>query len=176
MMFLMNTISADVEPVPGKDGWYQLTGKNITRESCDCAEELDAYEDGGHLILGAQLFGVSDFDTVSRHDPRFNHENDEGDRTFGVFTDFQGQLRMMLAVNRAEYALFTFLAKHECPGDDTDISEFRADEQAKQYVKEAPAREAYAEWKKGQEANKAAAEKAAKKKSTKPKAKTKAKA
>ena len=123
-MIIVNTISAEVEPIKGRPGWFQLTGKNILREMCDCTEELGAYEGDGLLVEDAQLFGVSGYYDVSTDDPRFNHENCEGERSFGIVKVDDGY-KMLLAVNRAEYALFAFLAAHESPNFD-DKFEFNS--------------------------------------------------
>jgi hypothetical protein len=132
-MIIVNTISAEVEPINGRPGWFQLTGKNILREMCDCTDELDAHETDGDLVEGAQLLGVSGYYDVSTDDPRFNYQNCEGDRSFGV-VKVDGGYKMLLAVNRAEYALFAFLAPHETPAFD-DRFEFNADASAAEEIR-----------------------------------------
>lgn len=107
MMFLMNTIQAEVEPVPGQNGWYQLTGKKIQREGMDPTDLLNELRDDERLIPDAKLLGVHSFDEeIADRDPRFNDPDEPG---FGVTKEEDGTYTMYLACNRAEYALFRFL-------------------------------------------------------------------
>lgn len=107
MMFLMNTIQAEVEPVPGQDGWFQLTGKKIQREGMDPTELLCELRDDERLIPDAKLLGVHDVDEeIADMDPRFNDEEQPG---FGVTKEEDGTYTAYLACNRAEYAFFRFL-------------------------------------------------------------------
>lgn len=120
-MFLMNGIRAEVEPVPGKNGWFQLTGRKIQRWTVDVSDtfsdmELSAVE----VNHDAKIFGIHSQDSeIAVRDPRFNHENDPkgGGATFGVFEE-GGTLWMLIAVNQPEYAIFRFLCPHESGYDD----------------------------------------------------------
>lgn len=79
-MFLFNTIRGEVEPVPGQNGWFQLTGKKITREVQPCEDILNDLEDA--VIKDAKLFGVHDFDEgIECKDQRFNELDEPG---FGI--------------------------------------------------------------------------------------------
>ena len=124
-MFLHGAILAEVEPVPGKKNWFQLTGRYIRRESMSCEDMLiDLGED---LIKGAKLYGVHDFDGLPNVDPRFEGKEPTG---FGVVQESDGSYTMFLACNRAEYAVLRFLVPNhsgmaaDLEGDDA-ISNFR---------------------------------------------------
>lgn len=105
-MFLMNTVQAEVEPVLGQAGWFQLNGKGILREMQPCEELLNECRDLGSLVDGAKLLGLHDVDSdIERQDPRFNDEDEPG---FGVVKHDAGYT-MYLSCNRAEYVLFRFL-------------------------------------------------------------------
>lgn len=131
MMFLLNGIRAQVEPVPAKTGWYQLTGKHIERWTVDVGDTLSDLEHGGAKVdYQAKILGIHDRDAeISEKDPRFNAEsNPEDGATFGVYTE-AGRTYMLLAVNQAEYALFRFLCPHESGDDDEfdPISDYRVE-------------------------------------------------
>jgi hypothetical protein len=110
-MFLMNTISAEVEPVPGQPGWFQLTGKKILRHTddpTDLLQELTEYE---ILVPDAKLLGVHDFDEeIDYKDPRFCDLDEPG---FGVAKEKDGTFTAYLACNRAEFVFFRFVTPHE---------------------------------------------------------------
>lgn len=131
MMFLFNGIRAEVEPVPNKSGWYQLTGKHIERWTMPVSEALGEVE-GCNIEVDyrARIMGIHDFDPeIELRDPRFNHENDpEGEANFGVYTE-QGRTYMLLSVNQAEYAIFRFLCPHESEDDDEydPMSQYRVE-------------------------------------------------
>lgn len=119
MMFLVNGIRAEVEPVPKKKGWYQLTGKHIERWTMDVSDtfmDLDTCD--AKVDYQAKILGIHDHDPeLEQRDPRFNYENDpENGASFGVFTEGE-RTYMLLAVNQAEYVIFRFLCPHEA-GDD----------------------------------------------------------
>jgi hypothetical protein len=122
MMFLYSGIRAEVEPVPGKRDWYQLTGKHIERWTVDV---MDTFGDlrGTKVKVNhtAKILGIHDVDPeIELRDPRFNEENNEDEgNTFGVYTE-GGRTYMLLAVNQAEYALFRFLCPHEAGGPEAD--------------------------------------------------------
>ncbi|MBL0719751.1 hypothetical protein JI742_07600 [Piscinibacter sp. Jin2] len=131
MMFLFNGIRAEVEPVPKKKGWYQLTGKHIERWTMDVSDTLgDLRGSGIKVDFQAKVMGIHDREPeIALHDPRFNEENNpEHGATFGVYTA-AGRTYMLMAVNQAEYVIFRFLCPHEA-GDDGEfdpISEYRID-------------------------------------------------
>ena len=109
MMFLLNGIRAQVEPVPAKTGWYQITGKHIERWTMDVGDTLSDMENGGAKVdYQARILGIHDRDAeIAEKDPRFNAENNPEDgATFGVYTE-AGRTYMLLAVNQAEYAHFS---------------------------------------------------------------------
>ena len=120
MMFLTSAIRAEVEPVPKKMGWYQLTGRDITRWTIPAEETPTALSDSDvKLDLKAKILGIHDFDPeISKYDPRFNHENTPDEPSFYVYTDpHLKKTFMMMNVNRAEAVIFRFLTPHES-GDD----------------------------------------------------------
>lgn len=131
MMFLLNGIRAEVEPVPNQDGWYQLTGKHIERWTMDVSDTFGDVEGSGIKVdYQAKVMGIHNQDPeIELRDPRFNHENDpEAGASFGVYTE-AGRTYMLLAVNQAEYAIFRFLCPHEA-GDDEEfdpMSEYRVE-------------------------------------------------
>lgn len=121
MMFLISGIRAEVEPVPGQVGWYQLTGQHIERWTVDVSDTFgDLKSSKVKVNYKAKVMGIHNVDPdIANQDPRFNHENNS-DRgySFGVYTE-AGRTYMLLAVNQAEYALFRFLCPHEA-GEDAD--------------------------------------------------------
>jgi len=122
MMFLFSGIRAEVEPVPGKKGWYQLTGKHIERWTVDVGDTFgDLRGTKCKVNHDAKVLGIHNIDPeIELRDPRFNHENNAEDgHTFGVYTE-AGRTYMLLAVNQAEYALFRFLCPHEAGGEEAD--------------------------------------------------------
>jgi hypothetical protein len=118
MMFLYNGMGAEVEPVPGKPGWFQLTGRHIERWTMPMEEalpEMGVTEED----MKAKIVGIHDMDPeIAERDPRFNWENNEDNASFAVIKQRDGTYRMFLAVNQAEYVLFRFLAPHESVDDD----------------------------------------------------------
>jgi hypothetical protein len=142
MMFLYNGMRAEVEPVPKKKGWYQLTGKHIERWTMP-VEETAGDLHGVKLNFKARIVGIHDIDPeIELRDPRFNHENHEDRASFFVYTDpHDGRTYMLLAVNQAEYVLFRFLAPHES-GEDEDydpIENYRVEPKVKAVAKKAVA-------------------------------------
>lgn len=142
MMFLLNGMRAEVEPVPNKKGWYQLTGKHIERWTMPVDETAGDLH-GVKLNFKARIVGIHDIDPdIELRDPRFNHENHEDRASFFVYTDPQdGRTYMLLAVNQAEYVLFRVLAPHESGEDDEydPIENYRVEPKAKAAAKKAVA-------------------------------------
>lgn len=106
-------IRAEVAPSPGQPGWFQLTGKDITRwtmPAYDVANDLDYALNFDAKIRGIHDHG--DFDTAV--DNRFNEANNAENPQFFVYEDTHaGKRFMVMDVSQAEYALFRFLAPHE---------------------------------------------------------------
>lgn len=132
MMFLFNGIRAEVEPVPKKNGWYQLTGKHIERWTVDVCDTFGDLANGGIKVdHAAKILGLHDRDPeIALRDPRFNEENDPEDgATFGVYTE-AGRTYMLLAVNQAEYVIFRFLCPHEAGDDEAfdPMSDYRVEQ------------------------------------------------
>ena len=77
MMFLTNAIRAEVEPVPRKKGWYQLTGKHIVRSSAEISETFGELSRAGISVdHTAKVLGIHDYDPeISFLDPRFIEED-----------------------------------------------------------------------------------------------------
>lgn len=122
-MFLFNGIRAEVEPVPGQEGWYQLTGRHIERWTMDVGDSFGDIESCGPVNYEARIRGIHDMDDeIALRDPRFNSENDpeNGEAAFGVYEGEDGRTYMLLTVNQAEYALFRFLCPHEAGGPEAD--------------------------------------------------------
>lgn len=116
MMFLLNGIRAEVEPVPGRKGWYQLTGQHITRWTSPVAETAADLEGAGVKVTrNAKLLGIHNVEPeIAQADPRFNGENAGESTSFCVFTDERNRRTyMLLAVNQPEYAILRFLVPHE---------------------------------------------------------------
>jgi hypothetical protein len=122
-MFLFSGIRAEVEPVPGKSGWFQLTGFNIERWTVDVSDTFGDLERGEvEVDHNAKILGIHSRDPeIALRDPRFNHENDpeSGGASFGVYVE-AGKMWMLLAVNQAEYAIFRFLCPHEAGADEDE--------------------------------------------------------
>ncbi len=125
-MILANTIVAEVEPVPGKAGWFQLTGKDITRNTMMPASEEIA-ECPGIVHRHAKIVGIHGDWDVEFLDPRFN---DEEGQEFAVL-EVRGMYRMVLDVNRPEYVILRFLLPATTPEYDESIDEFRIEPKAK---------------------------------------------
>lgn len=110
-MFLMSTISAEVEPVPGQLGWFQLTGKKLLRWVDDPTELIQQLKEDDVLIEDPKLLGVHDFDEeIDYKDPRFCDLAEPG---FAVEKKDDGTYTAYLACNRAEFAFFRFAIPHE---------------------------------------------------------------
>jgi hypothetical protein len=119
MMFIMNTVQAEVEPVPGQAGWFQLTGKKILRSHMDPTELIQELSDLNMLVDDPKLLGVHDFDEeIYYKDPRFCDLVEPG---FAVSKEKDGTYTAYLACNRAEYAFLRFLVPSE--GGEADDAE-----------------------------------------------------
>ena len=73
MMFLFSGIRAEVEPVPGKKGWYQLTGKHIERWTVDVSDTFGDLRAGKVKVKhNAKIRGIHNVDPeIELRDPRF---------------------------------------------------------------------------------------------------------
>lgn len=110
-MVLVNGILADVEPVAGRDGWFQLTGNGI--------QAIDGYSDASEYlsdtrdsrIEGARLLGIHGTRLeVEDLDPRLTREGDEEDEYhFAILRRDDGSHYVAMSVNRLEYAVMSFL-------------------------------------------------------------------
>jgi len=110
-MFLYNLIQAEVEPVPGKEGWFQLTGKKILRNRMDPVDMLNELAEYEVLVPDAKLLGVHDYDEeIEYKDPRFADLDEPG---FGVAKEKDGTFTVYLACNRAEWVFFRFAIPDE---------------------------------------------------------------
>jgi hypothetical protein len=110
-MFLFNTIQAEVEPVPGQPGWFQLTGKKILRNGMDPTELIQELAEYGVLVEDPKLLGVNDIDDeIEYKDPRFADLDEPG---FAVAKEKDGTYTAYLACNRAEFAFFRFAIPDE---------------------------------------------------------------
>lgn len=110
-MFLYNLIQAEVEPVPGQDGWFQLTGKKILRNGMDPVDMLKELAEYEVLVPDAKLLGVHDYDEeIEYKDPRFADLDEPG---FGVAKEKDGTFTAYLACNRAEWVFFRFAIPDE---------------------------------------------------------------
>jgi hypothetical protein len=119
-MFLFNGVRAEVEPVPGQKGWYQLTGKHIQRWTMDVGDTAHDLQ-GGDIALNfnAKILGIHNIDEgIELRDPRFNYENDPETASSFIYLDGDGRTYLILAVNQAEYAIFRHLIPHESGEED----------------------------------------------------------
>lgn len=103
---LIDTVCAEVEPVPGLDGWFQLTGRNICRALA--FEEFFSGVKAGvdAIVAGAQVLGFHDQEAIVRDDDRFNGRL-EG--SFAVIRRQDGGFLMVLDVNLPEATLLRFV-------------------------------------------------------------------
>jgi hypothetical protein len=110
MMLLLEAIEAEVEPVPGKAGWFRLTGRDILLVDYPNAIDYieDAEEAGRVVHHAARIEGMHDKHDVAETDPRFNGEGN-GDN-FAVI-EKNGHYTMVLDVNFPEAALLRHLIK-----------------------------------------------------------------
>ena len=117
-MMLLDTVCAELEPVPGKDGWFQLTGRNMLRalgyEEClaGCKAGVDA------IVSDARVLGFHDQESVLRDDPRFNGS---AEGSFAVIRKQDGSWLMVLDVHLPEATLLRFLLPATRPALDEPL-------------------------------------------------------
>lgn len=124
MLLLCTTIVCPVEPVPGKKGWYQLTGKGIYRDHvCDASTyHSDA---GDAVIANARILGIHDDEEIVAHDARVNGRIGDDEPAIVVFKDGRNELKAAISVNSLEAVIFRFLVPAEQASDDTDFQPHR---------------------------------------------------
>lgn len=110
MMLLLDAIEAEVVPVPGKDGWFRLTGKDILM--VDYPNAIDYIEDAeqaGQVVHHeARIEGMHDErEEILDSDPRFNYE---GEKNFAVI-EKNGKYTMVLDMNYPEAVILRQLVK-----------------------------------------------------------------
>lgn len=104
-MFL-DTISSEVEPVPGQAGWFQLTGQGIVR-GLSLGEFFEGCTTGAdHRVPDAKVLGIHDQPAVLEDDVRFNGTDPA---SFAVIERQNGTFAMVLEVHMVEAVLFRFL-------------------------------------------------------------------
>lgn len=106
MMLLKDAIQAEVEPVPNRDGWFEITGKQIFL--VDFSDALgyirDAEKKGYAIHRDARIQGMHDEQPECLEtDPRFSQVPNNN---FAVVQDGQGQFVMVLDINWPESWLF----------------------------------------------------------------------
>ena len=112
---LLDTMSCEVEPVPGHAGWFQLTGGNIVR-AVSFGEFLEGCAVGmDRPVPNAKVLGIHDQPAVLADDPRFNG-TDPG--SFVVVERADGGFAMVLEVHMVEAVLFRFLTPATRPALD----------------------------------------------------------
>lgn len=103
---LLDTVCAEVEPVPGRGGWFQLTGRNIVRALAfeeflsGCKAGVDA------VVPGARVLGFHDQEAIVRDDDRFNGRIGG---SFAVIRKQDGSFLMVLDVHLPEATLLRFV-------------------------------------------------------------------
>lgn len=110
-MLLMSAMEADVEPVPGKEGWFRLTATGIVpSDYMNAIECIDDVKDtGGEVFLEAKIEGMHDErDDLEEDDPRFNYE---ANGNFAVTLE-DGKYKMVMDVNFPEAVLFQKMVEH----------------------------------------------------------------
>jgi len=109
-MLLLDAIEAEVEPVPGKEGWFRLTGKDILLvDYPNAVDYIEDAEQAGRVIhRDARIEGMHDKHDVAEADPRFNGEGN--DENFAVI-EKAGKYTMVMDVNFPEAALLRHLIK-----------------------------------------------------------------
>ncbi len=111
MLLLFTTIVCPVEPVPGKNGWYQLTGQGIYRVHGYDASTYHS-DAGDAVIKNARILGIHDDKEILAHDIRVNGYSDD-DPSIVVFHDGPGGLKAAIDVNSVESVIFRFLVPLE---------------------------------------------------------------
>ena len=103
---LLDTICADVEPVPGRVGWFQLTGRNVVR-AVALGEFFDGCRAGiDRRVPDAMVLGLHDQPALLEDDDRFNGTDTD---SFAVIERCDGRFVMVLEVHMAEAVLFRFV-------------------------------------------------------------------
>lgn len=110
-MVLVNGITADVEPVPGRNGWFQLNGKGI--------QAIEVYSDASEYLSDTSDTQIEDAKLLGIHgtplevedlDPRLTREGDADDEYhFAILRRDDGSHYLVMSVNRLEYAVMSFL-------------------------------------------------------------------
>ena len=103
---LLDTICGEVEPVPGRPGWFQLTGRHIVR-AVALGEFLAGCRVGvDRPVADAKVLGLHDQPALLEDDDRFNGADRD---SFAVIERSDGRFFMVLEVHMAEAVLFRFL-------------------------------------------------------------------
>jgi hypothetical protein len=139
-MMLLDTVCAEVEPVPGREGWFQLTGRNIRRAVA--FEEFMAGCKAGtdRVIQDARVLGMHDQESVIADDDRFNGRL-QG--SFAVIKQGAGGHLMVLDVHLPEAVLLRFILPATQPERDDPLPRIEArspESKATARVRGAPAR------------------------------------
>lgn len=109
---LLDTISSEVEPVPGRPGWFQLTGREIVR-GLSWGEFLEGCPTGvDRPVSDAKVLGIHDQPAVLEDDVRFNGTDPA---SFAVIQRQNGRFAMVLEVHMVEAVLFRFLVPSTRP-------------------------------------------------------------
>ena len=141
-MMLLDTVCAEVEPVPGREGWFQLTGRNI-RRAVAFEEFLAGCKAGtDHIVADARVLGLHDEESVISGDDRFNGRL-QG--SFAVIKQGSGGHLMVLDVHMPEAVLLRFILPATQPERDDPLPRIEArspQPKASPRLRGAPARRA----------------------------------
>jgi hypothetical protein len=122
-MMLLDTVCAEVEPVPGRKGWFQLTGRNI-RRAVAFEEFLTGCKTGtDHIVADARVLGLHDEESVISGDDRFNGRL-QG--SFAVIKQGSGGHLMVLDVHMPEAVLLRFILPATQPERDDPLPRIEA--------------------------------------------------
>ena len=103
---MLDTVCADVEPVPSRECWFQLTGQNI-RRSVAFDEFLEGCKTGvDEPVSNAHVLGIHDQQAILCDDDRFNGKDSS---SFAVIKRQNGTYFMVLEVHMPEANLFRFV-------------------------------------------------------------------
>jgi hypothetical protein len=122
-MMLLDTVCAEVEPVPGRVGWFQLTGRNI-RRAVAFEEFLAGCKSGtDEVVKDARVLGLHDEEAVISDDDRFNGRLQGA---FAVIRQGAGGYLMVLDVHLPEAVLLRFILPATQPERDDPLPRIEA--------------------------------------------------
>lgn len=121
-MILHEQVMFPVKPIPGNDGWYQISGAPKALGYGDIGDWLQDEVCGGSpsvIVEDARLAGIHDHPDLPSEDPRFNHRafvalnSHDGDYQsepdFVIVKQKDGTLLCAMLVNAPEWVLFKYI-------------------------------------------------------------------